>query len=68
MKKDYWNVTEEQTKEKTGKPLAHWMKVLGAMDAARMKSNDVVAALQNDHGLPRWWARTLTTRYLKESA
>jgi hypothetical protein len=68
MKSDYWNVTDEQVKEKTGKPLAAWMKILDSFGAATKKSNEVVAHLQDQHGVPRYWARTLTTRYLKERA
>ena len=68
MKSDYWNVADEQVKEKTGKPLAAWMKILDRFDAATKKSNEVVAHLQDEHGVPRYWARTLTTRYLKERA
>ncbi|HEY1378441.1 MAG TPA: DUF4287 domain-containing protein [Gemmataceae bacterium] len=66
MKADYWNVTDEQVVEKTGKALAHWRQVLDAFGATGRKSNDVVAHLQNDHGVPRYWARTLTTWYLKQ--
>jgi len=66
MKADYWNVTDEQVLEKTGKPLAHWRTVLDAFGASGKKSNDVVAHLQNGHGVPRYWARTLTTWYLKQ--
>ena len=65
MRSDYWNVTDEQVIEKTGKPLAHWTEVLDGFGASTKKSNDVVAFLQNDHGVPRYWARTLTTHYLK---
>lgn len=65
MKSDYWNVTDEQVIEKTGKPLAHWEKVLDTFRAATKKSNEVVAHLQTEYGVPRYWARTLTTRYLK---
>jgi hypothetical protein len=65
MKDDYWNVTDEQVIEKTGKPLSHWMEVLDQFDAGNKKSNDVVDHLQNGHSVPRYWARTLTTRYLK---
>ena len=46
MKSDYWNVTDEQVIEKTGKPLAHWRNVLKSFGAADKKSNDVVAHLQ----------------------
>ena len=66
VKADYWDVTDEQVVEKTGHPLAHWRDVLGAMGAVGLKSNDVVARLQADHGVPRYWARTLTTWYLKQ--
>jgi hypothetical protein len=65
MKSDYWNVDDAQVIEKTGKPLAHWDKVLTKFAAAERKSNDVVSHLQNEHGVPRYWARTLTTRFLK---
>jgi len=40
-------------------------RFLDRFGAAKKKSNDVVAHLQDDHGVPRYWARTLTTRYLK---
>jgi len=65
VKADYWEVEDGQVIEKTGESLAHWDGVLDAFGAAGRKSNDSVAHLQNDHGVPRYWARTLTTRYLK---
>lgn len=65
VKADYWDVTDAQVVEKTGQALAHWRGVLDAFGAAGKTSNDVVAHLQNDHGVPRYWARTLTTNYLK---
>lgn len=65
MKSDYWNVTDEQVIEKTGKPLKHWKKVLDGFEAAAKKSNDVVGHLQKEHDVPRYWARTLTTWYAK---
>ncbi len=65
VKADYWDVDDAQVIEKTGKPLAHWEGVLDRLGAASAKSNDVVAHLQSAHGVPRYWARTLTTRYLR---
>jgi hypothetical protein len=65
MKKEYWDVTDEQVVEKTGKKIAEWVKLLDKFKAAEKKSNDVVAYLQNEHNVPRYWARTLTTHYLK---
>ena len=39
--------------------------MLDAFGAASGKSNDVVARLRKSRGVPRYWARTLTTRYRK---
>lgn len=66
VKADYWNVEDAQVVEKTGKPIAHWLKVLDKFKAADKKSNDVVAHLQNEHNVPRYWARTLTTIHMKK--
>ncbi len=68
MRADYWNVEDQQVIEKTGKKIAEWKKILDAYKAADRKSNDVVAYLQNEHAIPRYWARTLTTNYLKGKA
>lgn len=65
MKSDYWNVSDKQVIEKTGKPLAEWTKILDGFDASKKKSNDVVAYLQQEYSVPRYWARTLTTWYSK---
>src|SRR5689334_5159950 len=61
MRSDYWNVKDEQVIEKTGKPLAHWKKVLKEFGAADKKPTECVNHLQKGHGVPRYWARTLTT-------
>lgn len=66
MKQDYWNVPDEQVIEKTGKNIAEWIVILDGIKAATMKSNDVVAQLQQQYQVPRYWARTLTTLYLKQ--
>jgi hypothetical protein len=65
MKKEYWDVSDEQVIEKTGKKIAEWIKILDKFKATEKKSNDVVAYLQDGHNVPRYWARTLTTHYLK---
>lgn len=44
------------------------MKVLDAFQAEEKKPSDVVAHLQQEHDVPRYWARTLTTHYLKKNA
>ncbi|WP_284652459.1 DUF4287 domain-containing protein [Flavobacterium terrisoli] len=67
MKKEYWDVSDEQVIEKTGKKIDDWIQILTAFDAKNKKSNDVVAHLQNDYSVPRYWARTLTTLFLKSA-
>ncbi|ASS48664.1 MAG: hypothetical protein A3D31_07080 [Candidatus Fluviicola riflensis] len=66
MKQDYWNVEDQQVIEKTGKPIAEWIVILHESKAEEQKSNDVVAYLQQQYDVPRYWARTLTTLYLKQ--
>ncbi|WP_333666375.1 DUF4287 domain-containing protein [Flavobacterium sp.] len=65
MKKEYWDVSDEQVIEKTGKTIDEWIQILTAFDAKNKKSNDVVAHLQNEYQVPRYWARTLTTLFTK---
>jgi hypothetical protein len=65
MKNAYWDVTDEQVIEKTGKKIAEWIKILDGFKASEKKSNDVVTHLQTQYDVPRYWARTLTTHYQK---
>jgi hypothetical protein len=65
VKFEYWKVSDRQIVEKTGKDLAHWSSVLASFNARAKKSNDVVAHLEGEHGVPRYWARTLTTWFRK---
>jgi len=67
VKADYWDVSDEQVVEKTGHGIAHWTAILAAFGAEGRKSNESVALLQDTHGVPRYWARTLTTNYLKRA-
>lgn len=66
MKKEYWDVTDEQVVGKTGKMISEWIAILDAFQAKEKKSNEVVAYLQAEFDVPRYWARTLTTLYLKK--
>ena len=66
MRSDYWKVEDRQVVDKTGRPLQHWRAVLERFGATGRKSSEIVDHLQRDHGVPRYWARTLTTWYLKE--
>jgi hypothetical protein len=66
MKKEYWNVSDEQVIDKTGKKIDDWTQILSNFNAKDKKSNDVVAHLQNEYNVPRYWVRTLTTLFLKK--
>ena len=66
MKSKYWQVDDAQVVEKTGKRLAEWDQILTKFKAADKTSTEVVRYLQVEQGVPRYWARTLTTRYLKK--
>lgn len=67
MKKEYWDVSDEQVIEKTGKKINDWIQILTDFYAKNKKSNDVVAHLQNEYSVPRYWSRTLTTLFLKSA-
>lgn len=66
MKEDHWNVTDEQVIGKTGKKPADRMSILDTFKASEKRSTDVVAFLQQEHKVPRYRARTLTTHYQKK--
>jgi hypothetical protein len=66
MKKEYWDVTDEQVVEKTGQSIPEWLDILDKFKASEKKSNEVVSYLQNNYDVARYWARTLTTLYLKK--
>lgn len=66
MKKEYWDVEDVQVIEKTGKKITDWIKILDKFKASDKKSNEVVSYLVSDYEVPRYWARTLTTHYLKK--
>jgi hypothetical protein len=65
MKKEYWEVTDEQVLERTGKKIAEWAAILDKYNAVDKKANALVDSLQTEYDVPRYWARTLTTNYLK---
>ena len=67
MKEEYWDVTDEQVIDKTGKTISEWIDVLDEFKAIEKKANDSVNYLQVAFNVPHYWARTLTTLYLKSA-
>jgi hypothetical protein len=56
-------IEDDQVVAKTGKPLQHWVKVLDRFGADSKRTAETVDYLQDKHGVPRSWARTLVTTY-----
>ena len=52
--------------KKQEKVLPEWLDILDKFKASEKKSNEVVSYLQNNYDVARYWARTLTTLYLKK--
>ena len=48
---------------KTGKTYSDWFALLDAAGARKMTYNEIVANLQSQHQLGRWWAQKLTITY-----
>lgn len=68
MKKNYWEVDDDQVVDKTGKKISEWIKILDSFKALGKKSTEVVLYLQTKHNVPRYWARTLVTLYTKHKS
>jgi hypothetical protein len=47
----------------TGKTYSDWFALLDAAGARKMTYNEIVATLQSQHRLGRWWAQKLTIMY-----
>ncbi len=57
MKKEYWDVEDQQVIEKTGNKITEQITILDKFKAAEKKSNDVVASLQKDVDVPSSWGK-----------
>jgi hypothetical protein len=66
MKKNYWDVEEEQLVEKTGKKISQWISILDKFKSTEKKSNNSVALLEEEYDVPVYWARIIVAHYLKQ--
>ncbi len=48
---------------KTGRTWKQWVRVLDAVDAAKMPHRDIALHLHEKHGVPGWWAQMVTVGY-----
>jgi len=56
-------VSDETVREKTGRTWREWVRVLDAIDAASKPHREIAAHVHEAHGIPGWWAQTVTVGY-----
>jgi uncharacterized protein YndB with AHSA1/START domain len=57
------NVTSEAVEKATGNGWNHWLAVLDKAKATEMSHNNIAILLHEKHGVPEWWAQTVTVGY-----
>jgi hypothetical protein len=55
--------TDANLWEHTGKGWRQWFRILDAWGAKERKHKDIAAYLMEKHGVPGWWAQTITVGY-----
>lgn len=56
-------VSDEAMFRGTGKPLAEWFPLLDAWGASEHKHTEIARWLVNEHGVPGWWAQSVTVAW-----
>ena len=54
---------EAKVRQNTGKGWREWFRILDAWGAKERKHKDVARHLMEEHGVPGWWAQTITVGY-----
>jgi hypothetical protein len=54
---------DDKVRQNTGKGWREWLRILDAWGAKERKHKDVARYLQEQHGVPGWWAQAITTGY-----
>ncbi|MGH2681651.1 MAG: DUF4287 domain-containing protein [Actinomycetota bacterium] len=55
--------TDANIRQNTGKGWMEWLSILDGWGARERKHGDMVARLMEEHGVPGWWAQTITIGY-----
>lgn len=58
-------MTDEAMERGSGKPLAAWLEILDAWGALDRKHPEIARWLVSEHGIPGWWAQSVTVGYEK---
>jgi hypothetical protein len=56
-------MSDEAVRAKTGRGWLQWVRALDAIDAAELRHRDIAVHLNEQHGLPGWWAQMVTVGY-----
>jgi hypothetical protein len=56
-------IGDEAVREKTGKGWQEWFALLDRAGASRQSHGEIALVLSEDHGVPGWWAQTITVEY-----
>ena len=56
-------MSDAAIRAKTGKTWAQWVRVLDAIDAARMPHREIASHVRTTYAIDGWWAQTVTVGY-----
>jgi hypothetical protein len=55
--------TDANLRQNTGKGWQEWFRILDARGAKKRKHGEIATYLQDEHGVPGWWAQAITVGY-----
>ena len=58
-------MTDEAMERGSGRTLAAWLEILDAWGATKRKHPEIARWLVDEHGIPGWWAQSVTVGYEK---
>ncbi len=56
-------MSDDAVRAKTGRTWAEWVETLDAVDAASKPHKEIAEHVHAEHGVPGWWAQTVTVGY-----
>lgn len=56
-------MSDRVVSSKTGRTWEEWVRLLDARGARSMRHGDIAEYLSDEHGVPGWWAQTVTVGY-----
>jgi hypothetical protein len=55
--------TDANVRQNTGKGWCEWLRILDTWGARERKHGEIARHLMEEHGVPGWWAQSVTTGY-----